>query len=157
MLVAHNFDSDRGFALSLTRQGEAGGEFWQRLLRLLAGAELSPEECFFTNVLMGLKPRKAEGEMPSAPGYKDQCVQFLKQQVKIVKPRAVIAQGAKAEKYVHGLHRSSLAVRHPKDWYFRELVTRNERLLAEGKMVGRFILQVSAWSSPVDQWPEFAL
>jgi hypothetical protein len=34
MLVAHNFDSDRGFALSLTRHGEAGGEFWQRLLSI---------------------------------------------------------------------------------------------------------------------------
>jgi hypothetical protein len=141
MFVAHNFDSVHGFAVSFARRGEAGGQFWKRLVGLIAGAGLFPDDCFFTNALMGLKPGKAEGEMPSVPGYKDQCRHYLKQQVEIVRPRAVIVLGVKAEKYICGLDCPSLVVRHPKDWHFRELVTQDGRLLAEGEMVGRFLLQ----------------
>jgi hypothetical protein len=136
MFVAHNFDSERGFNLSFARQGEAGGEFWKRLLCMITGAVLSPDECFFTNALMGLKPGKAEGEMPSVSGYKDQCQLFLKQQVEIVRPRTVIALGVKAAKYVSELDCHFGVSKHPKDWYFRELTTRDERLLAEGKAIG---------------------
>jgi hypothetical protein len=139
MFIAHNFDSDRGFALSYARRGEAEGEFWKRLLVLIDAAELSPDECFFTNALMGLKPGKAEGEMPSVSGYKDQCYRFLRLQVEIVQPRALIVLGVKAEKYVHGLGCPTLISTHPKDWRFRELATQRERLLAEGKRIGAFI------------------
>jgi Uracil DNA glycosylase superfamily len=142
MFVAHNFDSNRGFALSFARRGEAGGEFWQRLLGMIAGAGLSPDECFFTNALMGLKPGRAEGDMPSVAGYKDQCQHYLKQQVEIVKPRAVIALGVKAEKYVSLLDCSSLAAKHPKHRHFHQLATRDERLLTEGKRIGKFISQL---------------
>src|SRR5690242_6997137 len=65
MFVGHNFDSWRGYALSLERRGELDGDFWTRLLRMLEAASLKPESCFFTNVLMGLKPGRAEGPMPS--------------------------------------------------------------------------------------------
>lgn len=58
MFVAHNFDSERGFAISLDCRGEVGGPFWQRLLRVLSAAGIDPDECFFTNALMGLKPGK---------------------------------------------------------------------------------------------------
>lgn len=139
MFVAHNFDSDRGFALSFKRHGEAGGSFWQRLLRVLSAAGISPDECFFTNALMGLKPGKAEGEMPSVPGYKDECQLFLRKQVEIVQPRAVIAIGVKAEKYISKLGCRYLAIKHPGDWHFREKVTQESRLLAEGKTVSDFI------------------
>ena len=138
MFVAHNFDSDRGFALSFERRGEAEGTFWQRLLRVLSAAGISPEECFFTNALMGLKPGKAEGEMPSVPGYKQECQLFLARQFEIVQPRAVIALGVKAERYVSKLGCRYLAIRHPRDWHFRENATQESRLVAEGKAVGDF-------------------
>jgi hypothetical protein len=141
MFVGHNFDSDRGFALSFDRKGEAGGQFWQRLLGIVGDAHLSPDHCFFTNALMGLKPGKAEGEMPSAPGYKNQCQHFLRRQVEIVGPRAVIALGVKAGKYVSRLDWQSLEAKHPKDWFFNPLATRNERLLVEGKVIGKFLMQ----------------
>jgi hypothetical protein len=139
MFVAHNFDSDRGFELSVDRRGEAGGPFWQRLLRVLSAARISPEECFFTNALMGLKPGKAEGTMPSVPGYKHECQLFLRKQLEIVQPRTVIALGMRAEKYVSNLGCRYLAIKHPGDWHFRENVTRESRLLAEGKRVSNFI------------------
>jgi CRP/FNR family transcriptional regulator, cyclic AMP receptor protein len=84
-------------------------------------------------------PGKAEGEMPSVPGYKHECQLFLAKQVEIVQPRAVIALGAKAEKYVSSLGCRYLAIKHPGDWHFRETVTQESRLLAEGKTVSDFI------------------
>ncbi len=50
MFVGHNFDSIRAFDKALLNGGEASGEFWRRLLGILAGASLCPEKCFFTNV-----------------------------------------------------------------------------------------------------------
>jgi|GEM_PF-1396821 len=151
MFVAHNFDSERGYALSVSRKGEATGEFWQRLLKLISGAGISPDECFFSNALMGLKPGRAEGEMPSISGYREQRALFLKRQVEIVKPRAVIALGVKAERYVSGLSVPTFAVRHPKDWYFRELLSQRDRLLAEGRSIQTFLDQHQGGATPLRQ------
>lgn len=96
MFVGHNFDSERGYAKSLKVGGEAEGGFWTRLLRMLDAAKLQPEACFFSNALMGIKPGKAEGDMPSVPGYKEECQRFLECQIGIVNPCAVVALGARA-------------------------------------------------------------
>jgi hypothetical protein len=108
MFVGHNFDSERGYAISLARGGEAEGDFWTRLIWILEAAPLTPDACFFTNVLMGLKPAKAEGDMPSVPGYCEQCRRFLTRQVEIVRPRAVVALGSQSANYVSELNRRSL-------------------------------------------------
>lgn len=139
MFVGHNFDSERGYAISLARGGEAEGGFWTRLLRMLESSGLRPEECFFSNALMGLKPGKAEGEMPSVWGYKEQCQSFLQQQVEIVQPRAVVALGVQAFRYVSKLTRSHVALRHPGDWCFRSLATRDSLLVAEGRRLRGFL------------------
>jgi len=139
MFVAHNFDSQRAYDISSANNGEAQGQFWQRLIGLLRGANLSPSECFFTNALMGLKPGSATGTMPSVAGYKDQCGLFLARQVEIVQPRAVIALGVKAEKYVCKLRAHWMAIRHPSDWHFRDLDTRVQRLREEGGGIRDFL------------------
>jgi hypothetical protein len=139
MFVGHNFDSDRGYVLSLSREGEVEGQFWKRLLRVIAGAGLAPEECFFTNALMGLKPGKAEGKMPLVAGYSEQCQRILQKQIEIVQPRAIVALGVKAERHMRSLGAPYLAIKHPGDWDFRELVTRELRLLAEGERVREFL------------------
>lgn len=77
--------------------------------------------------------------MPSVPGYKQECQLFLNKQVEIVQPRAVIALGVKAEKYVSNLGCRYLAIKHPGDWHFRETITQESRLLAEGRKVSDFI------------------
>ena len=139
MFVAHNFDSQRAYEISWTNKGEAQGQFWQRLIGILQGASLSPSECFFTDALMGLKPGSATGTMPSVPGYKDQCALFLARQVEIVQPRAVIALGVKADKYVCKLRAHWMVIRHPSDWHFRDLNTRVPRLREEGGAIRRFL------------------
>jgi hypothetical protein len=139
MFVGHNFDSERGYAISLARGGEAEGDFWTRLLRMLESAGLRPAECFFSNALIGLKPGKAEGEMPSVRGYKEQCQSFLQRQVEIVRPRAVVALGVQAIRYVSKLTGRHVALRHPGDWCFRSLATRDALLVAEGRKLREFL------------------
>jgi uracil-DNA glycosylase len=139
MFVGHNFDSEPGHAISLAKRGEAEGDFWTRLLRILESAHLAPDECFFTNVLMGLKPGKAEGAMPSVPGYREQCRQFLARQVKIVRPRAIVALGSESANYVAELNCSTLPLLHPGAWCFRGLETRNVRLAEEGQKLREFL------------------
>jgi len=139
MFIAHNFDSERGFAISRARGGEAEGEFWTRLLRVLDAAHLQPDGCFFSNALMGLKPDKAEGDMPSVPGYREQCQEFLKRQVEIVRPCAVIALGAQAIRYVANLDIRHLQLLHPGDWRLRPLESRDKLLVAEGEKLHAFL------------------
>jgi hypothetical protein len=139
MFVGHNFDSIRAFDKSFDNGGEAGGEFWRRLLVILAGASLGPERCFFTNVLMGLKPGSATGPMPSVRGYREQCAQFLQTQIDIVKPSAVVALGVNAEGFVSRLSRPWIKSLHPSDWHFREKITRQQRLKAQGTLIAEFL------------------
>jgi uracil-DNA glycosylase family 4 len=139
MFVGHNFDSIRAFDKSFANGGGAGGEFWRRLLRILAGASLKPERCFFTNVLMGLKPGSATGSMPSVPDYKSQCSQFLQKQIEIVRPLAVVALGVNTERFVSRLDLPRIASLHPTDWYFREKNTRQQRLKAQGALIAKFL------------------
>jgi hypothetical protein len=137
--VGHNFDSIRAFDRAFENGGEAGSEFWRRLLAILAGAALLPEQYFFTNALMGLKPGSATGSMPSVRGYKDQCALFFRKQVEIVRPSAVIALGVKAERFVSHLDRPWMKSLHPTDWHFRETITRHARLKAQGRSIAEFL------------------
>ena len=139
MFVGHNFDSQRAYEISLANRGEVYGQFWQRLIVMVEGAGLTLEECFFTNALMGLKPGSATGAMPSVPDYREQCMAYLREQVRIVQPRAIIALGVKADPYVQRLGVASFAVRHPSDWHFREVATRKERLQSEGYGIREFL------------------
>ncbi len=139
MFVGHNFDSERGYALSLEAGGEAEGDFWTRLLRILGAAQLQPEACFFSNALMGIKPGKAEGEMPSVPDYKEQCERFLKHQIEIIRPCAVVALGAQAIRYVCQLNIPHIKILHPGDWCLRPLATRDDLLDVEGRKLRCFL------------------
>jgi hypothetical protein len=140
MFVGHNFDSERGYAISQERGGEAaGGEFWTRLLRMLDAAHCQPDACFFSNALMGIKPGKAEGDMPSVPGYKEQCQCFLKRQVEIVRPCAVVALGVQATRYVSQLDIRHITILHPGNWCLRPLATRDDLLVGEGSNLCAFL------------------
>ena len=144
MFVGHNFDSVRGYAASHAKRGEVKGEFWIRLLQIIKVAGLGPVDCFFSNVLMGLKPGNAEGDMPSVPCYREQCARFLECQVRIVRPRAVVALGVQSRRYVSRLTRKFVVLRHPSDWCFRPLATRDPLLLQEGEILREFLVALRA-------------
>ena len=105
----------------------------------LDAAHLEPDACFFSNALMGLKPGKATGHMPSVPEYKKQCESFLKRQVEIVRPSAVVALGAQATRYVSKINGVHVQLLHPGDRCLSSLATRDERLVAEGSKLRGFL------------------
>ena len=142
MFVGHNFDSEEAYRRSLARRGEVGGQFWQRLLMMLRFAGLQPSECFFTNVLMGTKPGSATGKMPSVPGYREQCAAYLLEQALIVKPRAVVAVGAEANRFVFRLQQEHTTIKHPSAREFSPLVTREERLRGQGERIRKMLDRV---------------
>lgn len=159
IFVGHNFASERGYAISMERGGEAEGEFWKRLLQILAAAGLPPEACFFTNALMGIRPGKAEGEMPSVPGYKEQCRRFLKRQIEIVRPRAVVALGAQAVCSLSRLGIQHIMVIHPGNWSLRASRTREDLLVGQGQRLGAFLESLDdsplAFSTPETRQADF--
>ncbi len=100
MLVGHNFDSESSYAQSL-----AGGEepistgTWKWLLKVLGESEIDPADCFFTNAIMGLMP--GDKNTGVSPGFRDRrfrsrCADYLRFQIEIIQPRAVITMGLEA-------------------------------------------------------------
>ena len=136
MIIGHNFDSATGYKNSKLRGGElqSSHTFWGVLLAYLESAELNPTDCFFTNVLMGLKPGSATGPMPPSAVYENQCLQFLKKQIQILQPRFIITLGGDASKRVNKI-RLPVAwhqAMHPSAREFKPLVTRENRITAQG-------------------------
>jgi hypothetical protein len=127
MLVAHNFDSVRGHADSKRKGGEVKSLFWT----ILRGYIDYPEQCFFTNVFMGLQPESAVGKMPSIPGYEAQCLEFLRAQIEIVNPRIVVALGGDARRLVRRVIPNAPHLTHPSARTFIPLATRTELVGAQ--------------------------
>jgi hypothetical protein len=136
MIIGHNFDSATGYNNSKLRGGESQSPhaFWGVLLAYLKSAELDPTNCFFTNVLMGLKLGSATGPMPPSAVYEEQCLLFLQTQIQILRPRFIITLGGDASKRVN-------KIRLPVAWYqamhpsareFKPLLTREHRINAQG-------------------------
>ncbi len=106
-------------------------------------AGIDPTDVFFTNALMGCKPGSAVGDMPVVPGYEEQCLEFLRRQIEIVKPRVVIAFGGKARARLRMVVRGAGSVMHPSAREFNPLATRTERLREQAKRLEALVRQGS--------------
>ena len=116
MFVGHNFDSVRGYERSRQRGIELiRNTTWAKLLQYIAAAGLSPEECFFTNALMGLQPATSVGRLKTTELFRAECRQFLSEQVRIVRPRAIAALGPVAAQDLDRLDTGLpvIALKHP--------------------------------------------
>ena len=135
MFVGHNFDSIAAHDASQQRGGEGNSTFWKILRGYLDVAGLRPDQCFFTNALMGLKPGSAVGPMPTVPGYEEQCRAFLLRQIEIVKPCAVIALGNSAEAQIKKSSPNVVwtRLRHPSARDYIPLATRRELVWRMGQ------------------------
>ena len=71
---------------------------WMYLRPLLQDAGIQPEDCFFTNVYMGLRRgEESEGESPGAkdPEFVKRCQSFfLKRQIPVQEPRLILTLGS---------------------------------------------------------------
>lgn len=94
MFVGHNFDSVRGYKRSLIRGIElVKSTTWAKLLQYIGFAGLTPEQCFFTNALMGLQPETSIGALKTTERFRAQCREFLGEQIEIVRPKVLVALG----------------------------------------------------------------
>ena len=92
--------------------------------------------------------------MPKAPGpeYEDQCLLFLQKQIEIVEPRIVIALGGEANKRIKRINMSIewQQVMHPSAREFKRLITRKDRILAQGQAIRNFLINASAGAKQLD-------
>ena len=104
MVVAHNFDKESSYLKSIVRGREELHGFWDRLIAYLDAARLEPQQCFFTNALMGLQPAKATGSMDASPFFREQCRSFMNRQIEIIRPRRIAILGNDAaEEMAHSI------------------------------------------------------
>ena len=146
LILGHNFDSVKAHAKAQQRGGEVHSLFWKVLLGYLATARLVPEQCFFTNALMGLKSGSALGGMPTVPGYLDECRAFLVRQIDIVAPRAIITLGGHAERFARGAQPDipRTAAMHPSARELKPLNAREQRIEDQGMKVQVFLSTLAA-------------
>jgi hypothetical protein len=150
MFVGHNFDSIRAHPVSKEAGGEAQSPFWRNLLAYLSHAGLEPEDCFFSNALMGLKQGSTTGPTPSTPAYKDECQAFLAEQIQIVKPSLVVALGEKAFMCARKLKLSIRCVRllHPSARELTPRATRQSHIAHQGDVLMDAYTAVRGFSIP---------
>jgi uracil-DNA glycosylase family 4 len=137
MFVGHNFDKVKGYERSLKRGIEIiNGPTWRKLREYIAFAELQPEECFFTNALVGLQPEKSRGPLKATDRFRAECRHFLGEQIRIVQPRAIISLGPVASEDLRGLLSAvpTLGLMHPYATIRREGLAQ-----AEGVRVKHFL------------------
>lgn len=96
MVLGHNFDSEEGFKLSWSRGYEDLRQgTWRGLLRLLKGADISPNQCFCTNGYAGLCSGKDNRRYLGRADeqFRAACVSFLRFQIHFQQPRLILTLG----------------------------------------------------------------
>lgn len=95
MLVGQDFGTlEYWNGLGTEREPEDGT--WSGLRKLLASANIDPRRCFFTNALLGVRVAQSmEGPSPglASAEYVDACMAFIHEQVRILRPVAVVTLG----------------------------------------------------------------
>ncbi len=97
MVLGHDFHSEAGYRASLERTREAEAQpTWRNLLLVLGTVGISPVDCFFTNIYMGLREGNATtGTFPGAVDerFELHCRKFLVEQLAALRPSLVLTLG----------------------------------------------------------------
>jgi len=97
MVIGQDFSTVNKYILMLAgKANDIDSSTWRNLIKLFNQSGIDLEDCFFTNVFMGL--RQSKSMVGEFPGYKDiefrkRSIEYLKFQIEIVKPRAIITLG----------------------------------------------------------------
>jgi uracil-DNA glycosylase len=98
MILGHDFHSEAGYKWACAHQKEnLEATTWLHLRELLGLVPIRLDECFFTNIYMGLREGTATtGRFPGAAdsGFVDRCRNFFLRQVAMQQPRLILALGA---------------------------------------------------------------
>jgi hypothetical protein len=97
MVVGHDFHSEVGYSESLSRGAESDNQpTWRNLRKLFSLAGIALEDCFFTNIYMGLRAgAETTGVFPGAsdPEFVSHCLTFMAKQLVEQRPRLIITLG----------------------------------------------------------------
>lgn len=97
MILGHDQDNEAGFATTRKKGEETYSSTWKNMRNLLKEANIAEEDCFFTNFLLGIRKGSDTntGKSPTLknPLFLNECANFLIEQLKIQKPKAIICLG----------------------------------------------------------------
>lgn len=100
MVLGHDFHSEAGYKASLARGCESSTQpTWRSLVALLREVGIPLEECFFTNVYMGLRAGvKTTGPFPGRDDrdFVAHCRRFLLRQITAQRPHLILTLGTYA-------------------------------------------------------------
>ena len=98
MVLGQDFDSEKNYETSLQNGCEdiARNPTWRNLIAFLNEIQVSGNNCFFTNAIMGV--RKGSNSTGKSPAFKDkvfikECERFFLRQIEIQKPKVIFALG----------------------------------------------------------------
>ena len=98
MVLGHDFHSVDGYKWARQHVVEnLNNPTWRNVRALLALAEIPLQQCFFTNVYMGLRQGEATtGRFPGAasPAFVQRCRDFFLMQIRLQQPALVLALGS---------------------------------------------------------------
>ena len=98
MVLGHDFHSESGYEWACAHQEEnLNATTWLHLRQLLKRVPIRLDECFFTNIYMGLREGTATtGRFPGASDseFVGRCRKFFLRQVAMQQPRLILALGA---------------------------------------------------------------
>ena len=105
MILGQDFDTQKKYEVAKANGGEdvTKNKTWKNLLSFLEQTKIQPENCFFTNAIMGVRLTDiATGE---SPAFKDKefigkCQDFFLFQLQLQKPKAVFALGLQVAKFL---------------------------------------------------------
>ena len=102
MVLGQDYDTRASYknTLALSKNGNIHpaekSPTWTNLLKFLKDAGISPQDCFFTNLFMGLRESgKSTGKFPGAKDKKfvQRCLDFLEEQIEIQRPALILTLG----------------------------------------------------------------
>ncbi|MFZ4799973.1 MAG: uracil-DNA glycosylase family protein [Bacteroidia bacterium] len=105
MVLGQDFDCEKNYIKTLKNGKEdiVKNPTWRNLLNLLKEVEILPENCFFTNSIMGI--RKGEISTGKSPAFKDEkfieeCQKILLNQIELQKPKVIFILGKHVAEFI---------------------------------------------------------
>ncbi len=111
LVIGNNFGSYTYYSncVQFHKEEPLSNSTWGELLEIYQQVGLNPKLCFHTNVFMGYLPGQKNSEsMKTTRTFTEDCYSFLVKQISIIKPRAIIAVGAKAKDALSSLTREKI-------------------------------------------------
>jgi len=110
MILGQDFDCEANYkkAIEIGYEDINRNPTWRKILNILEASKIPPEECFFTNAILGI--RKGDNGIGKSPAFLDNrflnyCREIFIKQVEIQKPKLIIVLGKYTAIFLAPLHK----------------------------------------------------